>query len=254
VLLSLLMVSLSRILRPLTNAAQSIRDMADGKEELAPLPIKRNDEVGTLVTGFNYLVARLRNEQTARVESEAKLQFMAHHDSLTGLFNRALLHDRLELALARSERAGTQIALLYCDLDGFKPINDQYGHDAGDAVLRQVAQRLLDGRRRTDTVARLGGDEFVVLLADLPDARLAANIVAQQCMQAVGESFEVEGKSLKLGMSIGIALHSGRAVAPSYLMSQADIAMYEAKRAGKGGFFFIDELDTSGAAQSKTQG
>jgi diguanylate cyclase (GGDEF)-like protein len=243
VILTVLLLALPRILRPLTETARSIHDMADGKVALGPLPVVRNDEVGQLVRGFNFLVARLTEEKSAREASEARLEYMAHHDSLTGLSNRVMLEDRLEQALARAERADTQIALLYCDLDGFKPINDQYGHDAGDAVLRQVGQRLSEGRRRTDTVARLGGDEFVVLLADLVDARLAANIVAQQCMAAVEEPFEFEGKILRLGMSIGIALHSGPAVEPSYLMSQADIAMYQAKHAGKGGFFFTGEID-----------
>ena len=190
--------------------------------------------------GFNYLVARLRNEEAARQTSEARLEFMAHHDGLTGLHNRIMLEDRLEQALARAERAGTQVALLFCDLDGFKPINDRYGHDAGDVVLRQIAQRLSQGRRRTDTVARLGGDEFVILLADLDDARAAAKTVAEQCLTAIREPFEIDGTTLTLGMSICIALHAGTAIAPSYLISQADIAMYRAKHAGKGSYFFIE--------------
>jgi diguanylate cyclase (GGDEF)-like protein len=242
VILLILSIALPRILRPLTDTARAMHDMADGKTPLAPLPVVRDDEIGTLVTGFNYLVKRLHREETAREASEAKLKFMAHHDSLTGLYNRAMLEDRLGQALARAERTGSQIALLYCDLDGFKPINDQYGHDAGDAVLRQLAERLAERRRRTDTVARLGGDEFVVLLADLDDARVAANIVALQCMEAVDRPFEFEGKKLALGMSVGIALHSGPAVAPSYFISQADVAMYQVKRAGKGGFFFVGEI------------
>jgi diguanylate cyclase (GGDEF)-like protein len=243
-ILVILLLVLPRILRPLTDAARAIRDMADNKCKLVPLPIIRDDEVGQLVSGFNFLVDRLRTEEAAREASEARLKFMAHHDSLTGLYNRAVLEDRLEQALAHTERDGSQIALLFCDLDGFKAINDQYGHHAGDAVLRQVARRLADGRRRIDTVARLGGDEFVILLTDLNDARTTANAVAKQCLAAVSEPFQVEGKTLTVGMSIGIALHAGTAVARSYLIAQADIAMYRAKRKGKGNFFFIDEVGT----------
>ncbi|MDB5795861.1 MAG: Sensory box/GGDEF family protein [Noviherbaspirillum sp.] len=239
--LAILLFASSRILRPLTDAAHAIRDMADGRRKLAPLPVVRDDEVGKLLRGFNFLVERLRKEEAARAVTEARLKFMAHHDSLTGLHNRAMLEDRLEQALGRAERDGSHIALLFCDLDGFKEINDKYGHDAGDAVLRQVAGRLATGRRRTDTVARLGGDEFVILLTGLNDPRSAAEIVARQCLMAVSAPFELGESRLALGMSIGIALHTGAAVAPSYLMARADIAMYRAKRKGKGKFFFIEE-------------
>lgn len=248
-ILLILLIALSRILRPLTDSARAIRDMADGKRKLVPLPVIRDDEVGKLVIGFNVLVDRLHKEEAAREASEAQLKFMAHHDSLTGLYNRVILEDRLGQALARAERDGSQIALLFCDLDGFKAINDQYGHDAGDAALRQVASRLTDGRRRVDTVARLGGDEFIVLLAGLGDARNAANVVARQCLAAVSEPFEFEEKTLRLGMSIGIALHAGAAIAPSHLIAQADIAMYQAKRDGKGNFFFMEEISTIGSEQ-----
>lgn len=230
-----LLFALPRILRPLTDAAGAIRAMAEGKRELAPLPLRRNDEVGVLVQGFNFLVARLRAEEEARRSSEERLEYLAHHDSLTGLYNRAMLEDRLAQAVARAERNGTAIALLFCDMDGFKAINDRYGHDAGDAVLRHVATQISEGRRRTDTVARIGGDEFVILLADLDDARAAADSVARQCLQALSEPFEpfeFEGHRLVLRMSIGIALHSGTALAPSQLLSRADDAMYLAKHGG----------------------
>jgi diguanylate cyclase (GGDEF)-like protein len=245
IIVAILLVALPRVLRPLSIAAEAMFDMASGKRELAPLPVTRIDEVGKLVSGFNVLVDRLRKEEAARKASEARLTFLAHHDSLTGLYNRAMLEERLEMALAHAERDDSQIALLFCDLDGFKAINDQYGHEVGDEVLRQVAGRLVDGRRKIDTVARLGGDEFVILLAGLENARAGASAVARQCLGAISEPFQVEGKSLAIGMSIGIALHAGRAVAPSYLISQADIAMYHVKNEGKGNFFFMDAPQTS---------
>jgi len=241
VMVAILMLLLPRMLQPLTDAARSMREMADGKRQLAPLPLKRQDEVGDLVLGFNYLVARLREKEAALKASESRLVFMAHHDALTGLYNRAMLEDRLQQALARTERDGSHFALLFCDLDDFKPINDQYGHEAGDAILCQLAGRLMDGRRRTDTVARLGGDEFVVLLTDLNDTRGAAVSVAQQLLAAIEMPFDIEGRTFALGASIGIALCYGASTSTSQLMSQADIAMYHAKRAGKNGFRVFDE-------------
>lgn len=240
--LCVLLIMLPRILRPLTDAATAMHAMAKGERKIEALAIVRDDEVGKLVIGFNVLVEKLAKEEEARRASEERLQYLAHHDSLTGLYNRAMLEDRLEQGLARAERDGTQIALLFCDLDGFKTVNDLHGHDAGDAVLRQVARRLSDGRRKMDTVARLGGDEFVVLLAGLNDAHAAAETVARQCLAAMEEAFEIEGMYLSLGISIGIALHRGLAVTPSYLLSQADIAMYQAKRKGKGHFFFMEGI------------
>lgn len=242
-IVTILLVALPRILRPLTDTARAMRHMADGKTRLEKLPVIRNDEVGELVKGFNFLVERLHKEEAAREASDAKLRHLAQHDSLTGLYNRAMLEERLGHALDRAARDGSQVALLFCDLDGFKPVNDQHGHDAGDEVLRQVAHRLSDGRRRVDTVARLGGDEFVILLTGLKDARAGAAIVAQQCLDAIAEPFEVEGKLLSLGISIGIAKHAGPAVSPSYLIAQADIAMYQAKRKGKGNYLFVEEAD-----------
>ncbi|SFH63651.1 diguanylate cyclase (GGDEF) domain-containing protein [Collimonas sp. OK307] len=239
--IAILMLVLPRLLRPLTSAAQAMREMADGKRPLAPLPVKRRDEVGDLVLGFNYLVERLYEKEAALRASEASMAFMAHHDALTGLYNRTMLEDRLQQALARAQREGSHFALLFCDLDDFKPINDQYGHAAGDAVLRQVAARLLDERRSTDTVARLGGDEFVILLTDLSDIRNGAIVVAQQLLELLNIPFNVGGKIFQLSTSIGIALYSGIGVSASQLMSQADIAMYRAKAAGKNEFCVFDE-------------
>ncbi|WP_211461827.1 diguanylate cyclase domain-containing protein [Collimonas silvisoli] len=240
-MIAILMLLLPRTLRPLTDAAHAMREMADGKRQLAPLPVKRQDEVGSLILGFNYLLERLREKETALKASEAHMAFMAHHDALTGLCNRAMLEDRLQQALARAQRDGTHFALLFCDLDDFKPINDEYGHEAGDAILCQIAARLLDGRRATDTVARLGGDEFVVLLTDLHDTRSAALGVAQQLLAAIGIPFNIAGRIFGLSASIGVALYSGASISTSQLMSQADIAMYQAKRAGKNEFRIFEE-------------
>lgn len=240
-MLILMSLLLPRLLRPLEQAAVAIKAMADGHQQLAPLPVQGRDEVGNLVSGFNSLVERLLAQETALKASEARLAFMAHHDPLTGLPNRALLEERLQQAAARAQRHDGKLALLFCDLDGFKQINDQYGHEAGDAVLIQVAERLKDGRRSTDTVARLGGDEFVILLSDLENAEAGARAVAEQCLSVLKRPIEVDGVSLCLGISIGIALHQGSSVSTSHLLSRADMAMYQVKRAGKGNLAFFSE-------------
>lgn len=247
ILVAILLLALPRILRPLTDTARSMREMADGTRPLTALPIRRQDEVGTLVMGFNYLLSRLNDKELALKESEAQLTFMAHHDALTGLYNRSMLEQRIEMQLAQIERNGSHLALLFCDLDGFKSINDQYGHKAGDAVLCEVAARLSAGRRRSDTVARFGGDEFILLLGDLNAQPDGGNVhgmvtaVAQQLLTAVAMPFDIDGNFVTLGVSIGIALSDDPDVTPSQLISRADIAMYQAKRAGKNGFCVFED-------------
>jgi len=241
VMLIAMLLVLPRLFRPLTEASNAMRQMADGDLPLQLLPVTRADEVGDVVAGFNHLLSRLMQQEQALKASEARLSFMAHHDPLTQLPNRTLLEDRLEQAAARSERDSTALALLFCDLDGFKAINDTYGHETGDRVLIQVAERLGDGRRRVDTVARLGGDEFIILLTDLNDAQSVARLVAEQCISAIAEDIVVDDKTLQLGISIGIAIHHGPGPGVAHLLSRADSAMYEAKRGGKGCLVFFDK-------------
>ncbi|WP_181373391.1 diguanylate cyclase domain-containing protein [Massilia glaciei] len=243
-LLGVFHLMLPRVMRPLTTVARSMRSMADGSTALAPLEVQTNDEVGDLVQGFNHLVACLAEKETALEASEARMAFLAHHDTLTGLYNRGMLEDHLQRALARAERHGLQLAILFCDLDGFKPVNDNFGHDVGDAVLVEVATRLSRGRRRTDTVARQGGDEFVLLLDDLEDGHVDAERLARQCLDALAQAYEVVGHRLALSASIGVAVYhgSGDAVSATQMMARADSAMYRAKRAGKNKICFNDEM------------
>lgn len=240
VAIAIVLVLMPRVLRPLLNAARAMRAMAHGERELAELPVVRDDEVGDLVSGFNVLVRRLRHEEAVRASTERQLQYLAHHDTLTGLVNRAMLETLLQQALAQAERDGTELALLFCDLDGFKEINDRHGHDAGDEVLRQIGARLAAGRRGIDIVARLGGDEFIVVLTGQRDARAGAVRVAEQCLAAVQAPIALDGQLASVGMSIGITIHAGPAVPTSTLLSRADSAMYRAKHAGKGRYAFLD--------------
>src|SRR3954464_3154679 len=157
----------------------------------------------------------------------------AFHDSLTGLPNRALFLDRLELARARSRRAGSPIAVLFMDLDSFKNVNDSLGHAAGDELLVLVAGRLRRWLRPSDTAARFGGDEFAVLLEDL-DTSTAAQAVAQRVLDSLHEPFAIQGQEVLCGASIGIA-SSGHPGSDD-LLRNADLAMYRAKGLGKGRF------------------
>lgn len=242
VLLFVLLVVLPYIFRPLTSVAREMRAMAAGTRDLAPLPIVRHDEVGDVAAGFNALLYRLRDNEDKLRRSEAHMTHMAHHDPLTGLPNRLLLEDRLSQAIGRAERNGTGLALLFLDLDGFKPINDAHGHEVGDRVLCLVAERLLANRRRTDTVARIGGDEFVILLADVDLLNLhpLAEELAQANITLISQPYRLDALELALGTSIGIALYSAsESVGAGHLLNRADLAMYAAKQAGKGRYLFF---------------
>lgn len=228
--IALLLVILNRVVRPLTQASTQMHRMAEGREELAPLPIRDRDEVGELARGFNFLLGRLRQQESALRESEAHMAHIAHHDALTGLPNRVVFHDRLRQAIARARRDGGQFALLYIDLDRFKPVNDTYGHSAGDDVLRTVAVRLTGLLRQADTVARIGGDEFAVLLMETRDARAAAETVVGKCRDALAEPIRLDGIAIQIGLSVGIAVYPADGHDDSQLLSFADRAMYSAKR------------------------
>jgi diguanylate cyclase (GGDEF)-like protein len=157
----------------------------------------------------------------------------AFNDSLTGLPNRALLLDRLEVALARAEREDQPVSVLFLDLDGFKVVNDSLGHVAGDRLLIDVARRLSDCLRRGDTAARIGGDEFAILLGDIGNPDRAPR-VAERVIAALGEPFSVLGREVFVSASIGIAYGQNDA---QDLLRNADVAMYRAKRSGEAGAY-----------------
>jgi diguanylate cyclase (GGDEF)-like protein len=153
---------------------------------------------------------------------------MAHHDSLTGLPNRLLFNDRLAQALIVAKRQNKICAVIFMDLDRFKPVNDTYGHRIGDAVLKQVAERISRCVRASDTVARMGGDEFTVLLP-LIESRVTVEMVMQKVEIEILKSFEVQGHHIELGVSAGIALYPEHGQDGVTLLDAADDAMYRAK-------------------------
>ena len=171
-------------------------------------------------------------------EAKEELHFMALHDSLTKLPNRALLADRLEQEMLVAQREKTRFAVLFLDLNGFKQINDAFGHHLGDQLLIQVAQRVRGCIRSRDTLARLGGDEFV-LLADTGEAGDAARL-AEKLVTALEEPFQIDGHELRVSASIGIAMCDGSHREPGEVLKNADAAMYHAKTLGHAGYCFFE--------------
>ena len=174
----------------------------------------------------------LFSDVTERKQQEERVWRQANYDGLTGLPNRQLLADRLERAIAQAHRRHAEVALLFVDLDRFKPVNDTHGHAVGDELLRQVARRLGSILRDEDTVARVGGDEFVVVLPDLRDGE-APGRAAEKIVAALAEPFRVDAHVLDISCSVGIALYPRDADTAATLIDRADGAMYAAKQAGR---------------------
>lgn len=176
------------------------------------------------------IVAVIR-DVSERQAAQQQLLYMAFHDALTGLANRAMLDDHLHIAISDAKRYGDLLAAAYIDLDGFKPVNDQWGHATGDAALVTVARRLQNAVRAQDTVARLGGDEFLVLLprvrtlSDLPE-------VARKLSRAIAEPIDTAAAQIQLSASIGVAVFEPDVDDPRSFIVKADVAMYEARRTG----------------------
>jgi diguanylate cyclase (GGDEF)-like protein len=167
----------------------------------------------------------------ARKRFEALLAELAFFDSLTGLANRGLFHDRLKQALARATRTDTRIAVVFIDLDNFKAVNDNFGHKVGDKVLRAIADALRAAVRQTDTVARMGGDEFTVLVEPLNDVT-DAETIAQKVLSAVHAAIKLPGAGVQLTASIGVVLFPDHARNADSLVESADRAMFFAKKRG----------------------
>ncbi|HUP30390.1 MAG TPA: EAL domain-containing protein, partial [Usitatibacter sp.] len=186
---------------------------------------------------------------TDRKLAEQRIVHMAHHDALTGLPNRVLLRDRIQQAIAQAHRAGSQLAVLFIDLDRFKTINDSLGHQLGDRLLQSVASRILVCVREGDTVARVGGDEFVIVIPDLATAADASTVCAK-ILEVLTNAFHLHGTDLHVAASIGIALYPNDGADAETLMRNADTAMYHAKDSGRANFqFFTPHMNV--AAQQR---
>ena len=225
-----------------------------GAASLLVLPIVwQRDVVGTVVLGFAKAVMLTDDERGrarnlgdrvgvafATAAKDEQLYFQANYDPLTALPNRLFFMDQLGRRLAQAQREPRQFALLVIDLDHFKLINDTLGHEAGDDVLRQAAERLRQCVRETDTAARLGGDEFAIVLPHVKSARDPES-VAQHIIETMAVPFRAAGTEQFLNASIGIALHPADGMTPEELLRNADTAMYRAKESGRGRYIYFEE-------------
>lgn len=205
----------------------------------SPVVVEPETEAHHIATFYNAVLTKVSEESDRRHQALERLHQMAHNDALTGLPNRRMFFEALAREVARANRAGRRGAVLYLDLDGFKPVNDTLGHEAGDDLLVGVTERLRAVLREGDLLARLGGDEFALILADMPDlshdeAMAGAMAVADKLLASLIEPFDLAAGMAQVGVSIGIAdFGGGAAESAEAVLKRADHAMYDAKLAGK---------------------
>jgi diguanylate cyclase (GGDEF)-like protein len=197
------------------------------------VPVAVTLQVHTVQGGDAQIVSTIAHDISELKSTQAQLEHQATHDPLTGLPNRPLFQELGEQALARSDRYGTTVAVLFLDLDRFKPVNDSFGHAVGDELLVQIARRLRSAVRRGDVVARFGGDEFVVL-CEHPAGRSEMTELARRLIDALSHPVEIAGVSASVGASVGIAIGGGGRVTIDTLIRDADAALYQAKEEGRG--------------------
>lgn len=240
------------IARPIQKFSAQLHAIAPGSHERLIVPQHSPAEINQLINDSNHLLEGvekiLLEERAQRIEIETlkeKFQHLAHHDNLTGLPNRAMFNERLQHMLLQAKRLNLRGALIYLDLDKFKPINDSLGHDIGDLLLKAVAQRLLKVVRESDTVARVGGDEFVIILSAIETVQ-DARIVADKVLFALSQPFVIGDHTLKIGSSLGIAAYPEHGEDEVILTKNADSAMYRAKQSGRNNaqFFQLERVQS----------
>jgi len=230
----------TRFINPIIQLAQALNTIQPGSSMRLPVAVQHaDDEIGLLTRGANTLLAAAESAIDEVKAQRNELERLATHDHLTGLPTLRLAADRLRIACGLARRAQRKVALLFIDLDGFKPVNDNFGHDVGDEVLCEVARRLSGSIRAEDTVARIGGDEFIAIVGNLADAD-AVKSVATCISEAVARPIVVAGHYIHIGASIGIALFPDDAEDMEGLHRAADQAMYQVKKSGKGRFAFAN--------------
>lgn len=236
---------------PIHHLSKQLHQIPPGTSaRVSPVSGRKDDEIVQLGHDVNHLLDMVedifkeeREQRQLIKEMQQKYQHLAHHDMLTGLPNRSLFADRLQQMLSQAKRSNSHGALIYLDLDKFKPINDTLGHGIGDLLLQEIANRLQKAVRESDTVARIGGDEFVVLLPVI-ETRLDAGTVAEKIRLAMERPFEIDRHVINIGCSIGIAVYPDHGTDEISLMKNADTAMYLAKQNGRNNVqMFVDELN-----------
>lgn len=238
-----------RALRPLVALSRLAEHVAATQDYRLRAPVVRRDEVGRLAMRFNDMMRRIEvwhadlHEQLQQEQRAGKqMRQLAHRDQLTGLPNRLSFEIELERQLVEVQMARQRLALLFIDLDGFKAVNDQHGHAVGDEVLVEVAARMGRVLRAHDTLCRLGGDEFALLVPEVQDPVQVMQL-AERLIAAVREPMRLQGNSLPVGASIGMAFSPDHGLDAQSLLVAADHAMYAAKRAGKNTYRCAPELE-----------
>jgi diguanylate cyclase (GGDEF)-like protein/PAS domain S-box-containing protein len=207
---------------------------------MVKFPLKDKSEKVFGICSICTDITERKQAEDALREQQSRLNYMAFHDALTGLPNRALFYDRLNHGLARAKRSGGKLVAMLLDLDRFKYINDSLGHDAGDLLLKAISQRLKECVRDMDTVARLGGDEFVVVLEGIHDIE-DVGFVAQKILATISRPINIQGHDISTTVSIGISVYPDDGTQADELLKTADIAMYKAKESGKNNYQFYAE-------------
>ncbi len=233
-------VDLTWIFEDVTERHQAEEALLRAHEELEQRVVERTAELASANS-------QLQEEVFERMQAEQRIWHVAHHDSLTGLPNRALLHDRLQQALTQAQRGRHRVAVMFLDLDRFKSVNDSLGHAVGDELLQHVADRLTGVVRAVDTVSRLGGDEFVIVLHETSSPDDAVQ-VAEKILGALAVPVRIGGHTLRATPSIGISVYPDDGDEVFALMKHADTAMYHAKAAGRNNFqFFARKMNEQAA-------
>ncbi len=214
---------------------------ADGSHYPSQITISAIKDESEVTTGYVCLFSDI----TQSKRSEARLEFLAHHDSLTGLPNRTLFKDRLSQALQHAKRKQTKVAVMFIDLDHFKNVNDSMGHTVGDELLKQVSDRLKQRIRDADTLARISGDEFILMIEDSPSVESTTNVL-NKIMEAFSTPFELKRHQVLIHCSIGVSIYPEDAHDADELVSNADAAMYRAKDVGRNTYeFYTPEMTAS---------
>ncbi|MGE5089025.1 MAG: putative bifunctional diguanylate cyclase/phosphodiesterase, partial [Candidatus Levyibacteriota bacterium] len=257
-----------RLVAPMRRLIRAARAVGAGRLDVR-VPVRSSDELGLLSHAFNHMTKRLAHSQSEVANYQRTLEEkvaqrtrelevatahafkLAQHDILTGLPNRSLLNQRLTRIIGQAQRDGTQVGCLFLDFDHFKRINDTLGHDAGDQLLKSIAQRLGGATRESDTVARLGGDEFVVVLPGLDPAHASFEVLAviQRIRESLLAPFRLADQTPTLTCSIGVAIYPLDAHDGNTLIKQADTAMYAAKDGGRNAYRFFEAEMNARVAQ-----
>ncbi len=228
-------IVLSKILtNPIGSIKRQLQEIKDGNLDYHAT-VSTSDELSIL----SHNISEIASEMRERTKSSEKMTHQATHDLLTGLANRPQLYKRLEAAVDNAKKSGGMFGVLFVDLDGFKPVNDSYGHEIGDMLLRSVATRLSGCVRDYDMVARYGGDEFIVVIEDVKNRENLSKI-ANTILKHMSDEFLLEGHSITIGASIGISIYPKDGTSPADLIRTADGAMYKAKMGGKNHFLYCD--------------